>query len=674
MRNKLLIALAAAGCLCAPAGRAQTGADGLADLRYGRWGVDLSARDLRVRPGDDFDRYAGGAWANRTPIAADAIEAGVYDDLEQLSRRRIAAIIAGSDPRSRVGALYRSYLDEASVERRDDAPLRPLLKRIDRAGDAVDLARTLGAEKASFGAQPVDVASDIDIDDPQRPCLYVGQGGLGLPDRDYYLSERFARERAAYRDYAETLLRLTGDADPKGDADRVLAFETEIAKAHLPRADARDLAKSLRSKTVGDLKREAPGLDWDALFSGAGLSVRDGDRVVIGQGEAVARIAAVYARMPLPTLKAWARLRTTHDAAPFLSRRFAEPRDVFDRSLRGQEAQDSREKRALLLVDQLLVDDVGRAYAARFFSPQARAAAARVTADVKAALRRRIESSDWLSAPSKAVAAAKIDRLEVMLGYPDVWRDYGGVRLSSADLFGDVSKLRAEAWAFDRAQVRAVPDRRRWIIGPQTVNAYNGGQELKIVLPAARLQPPNFALSADPAVNYGALGALAGHEISHGFDNRGRLVDTQGRIRNWWTPQDVSTFEQRTAVLGAQYDAYESLPGLHLSGRLTMGENIADLVGVLAALDAYHASLGGKPAPVLDGLTGDQRFFLAYAQSRREKLRDDDLRFKATHDAHAPGRFRVIGPLRNVDAWYAAFGVAPGDRYYLPPEQRARIW
>ena len=645
-----------------------------ANLRYGSWGVDLTTRDLGVRPGDDFDRYAGGAWSDRTPIPADGSYAGPYDDLERLSQRRIAAIVAASRPDTPIRALYRSYLDEGAIARTGSAPVRSALTALTMIADREALAGWLGASAAGFGNRLFDLGVGLALDDPDVMRVHVGQGGLGLPDRDYYLLDRFATQRAAYRAYVEQSLGSSGSPTAAADADAVLAFETQIAKVHYRRADARDPAKSLRPGTVGELATVAPGFAWSAFMAGAQLPTAPATPIVLMQDRAVAGMAALYQATQLPVLKAWAAFHLIDDAAPYLAPTFADRRARMDQMLQGTTEQPSRERRALLLVNDLLGDDVGRDYVRRYFTAADRKGAATVVDDVRAALRRRLAASDWLSPGSRRIALAKLDRVQVMLGWPDTWHDHAGVRLRPDDLFGNVAALRAQEWAFQRSLLAHPVDSGRWIISPQTVNAYNGGQEMKIVLPAARLQPPNFSRAADPALNYGALGALAGHELSHSFDNRGRLVDAGGRIRDWWTPADVRGFEQRTAALGRQYAAYEAVPGVHLDPQLTMSENIADLVGLEAALDAYHARLGGRPAPVIGGLSGDQRFFLAYAQSRREKTREEDLRRRASRDAHAPGRFRVIGPVRNIDAWYAAFTVAPSARYYLPPAERAEIW
>ena len=669
----LMVTLSLLLCIAQVAAAQSPDSKDTGNLVYGKWGVDLTARDLTVRAGQDFDRYAGGRWADRTPIPADGREAGAYDDLERLSQRRIASIIETSAPKTRIGALYRSFMNTTGIEAAGLTPLRPMLSAIAAAADRDALAAWLGQSCGGFGIRPIDIDTGTALDDPKTMRYGVSQAQMGLPDRDYYLLDRFQPQRVAYRAYIEKLLTLAGSASPGPEADAVLAFETDIAKAQYSRTEARD-PKALRTATVADLEKDAPGFPWQSYLQGAGLSVTPDTQIIIGQDGAVRQIAALYTATPLATLKAWTVFHVIDDAAPYLAAPFVDANFAFRKTLDGVSEQPDREHRALSLVDKQLGDDVGRIYVHRFFTTADKAGAEIIVDNVKAALRRRLANNSWLSPDSRATALAKLDNYSVMLGWPDTWRDYSDLHFKTDDLFGNVAQIRAEDWAFQRTLLTHSLERGRWILSPQTVNAYNGGQELKIVLPAARLQPPYYSRTSDPAVNYGALGALAGHELSHSFDNRGRLVDPQGRLQNWWSDADVKAFESRTAVLGAQYDSYEAVPGVHLNGRLTMSENIADLVGLLAALDAYHASLHGKPAPIRDGLTGDQRFFLAYAQSRRQKQREQDLRDQATRDPHAAGKYRVLGPLRNIDAWYAAFDVKPTDPYYIPPETRARIW
>jgi len=664
--------LALAALLAASAMAAAHGAGPLDDKVYGAWGVDLAARDLSVRPGDDFDAYAGGTWAKNAVIPDDSSYAGPYQDLRRLSEARLKAIIEGSPPSSQIGALYRSYLDTATVEARGTAPLKTTLAAIGGAPDRAALAAA--AARPGFLALPIELYVDTDPANAKAMALTVVQGGLTFPDRDYYLLDRFAKERAALPPYVERALSLAGDREAARHAAAIVAFETAIAKVSYSRADSQDPTKSINPTTVAALARDNPGLPWADIFAAAGLPAAPEQRLIIGERDAIRAIAALWAATPLDTLKAWETFKLIDNSGRYLPKSFTDNYDQFGNTLRGSKTAPTRERRAIILVDQRLGELIGRAYVDRFFEPARKAALGQLVGDVKAALRRRLAANGWMAPATKQMALAKLDRMTVQVGYPDVWRDYSRLRIMPDDLYGNIERSLADDWAWQIARLGKPVDRRAWAMTPQTVNAYNGGQELKIVFPAARLQPPFFALTNDAAVNYGAIGAIIGHELSHSFDDAGRHIDVDGNFKDWWTKADETEFATRIAVLGKQYDAFEPLPGVHINGTLTMGENIADVAGVQAAYDAYRASLGGKPAPMIDGLTGDQRFFLAYAQVRREKATEAQLRSVVSSDEHSPGRFRVIGAVRNIDAWYEAFGVKPGDRFYVPPGERARIW
>jgi putative endopeptidase len=667
MKSKLIGLVLLVGCAAA-------GAQSLSlnDKAYGTWGVDLAARDLTVRPGDDFDYYAGGSWAKATPIPPDSSFAGPYQDLRRLSEARLHAIIETSPTSTPVGALYRSFMDEAGVERRGAAPLQTGLNAIDAAKDRDALAILLA--KPGLGGEPFEIYISKNPHNALKHAMGVWQTGLGLPDRDYYLLERFAPQRKAYLEYIGELLRLSGDTNSVADAATIAAFETEIAKRSMSRTDSNDPAKTINMMPISALTKVAPRFPWTRYIAAKGITVPATEQINVGPREAIIAISEFWSTTPLPTLKAWARFRLENDAAPYLPKAFVDANVTLTKALSGVKSAPTRERRGIILVDRQLGEMIGRDYAARYFDPARKTAMLTLVANVKAAMRRRLEANDWLTPATKAKALVKLDRMTVQVGYPDRWREYPGLSLKPGDLYGNIEACRASAWRWEVSQLKAPVDKRLWALTPQTVNAYNGGQELKIVFPAARLQPPFFGLNNDPAANYGAIGAIIGHELSHSFDDAGRRIDADGNFKDWWTPQDTAAFEQRIAVLGAQYDAIEPLPGVHINGKLTMGENIADVAGVLAALDAYHAMLGGKPAPIINGLTGDQRFFLAYAQARREKQTDDDLRDQLSSDEHAPSRYRVIGAVRNVDAWYDAFAVAPTDRYFIAPNKRARIW
>ena len=440
-----------------------------------------------------------------------------------------------------------------------------------------------------------------------------------------------------------------------------------------PEIEQRDPEKTYNPMPVAALEKSAPGFAWHPFLKAARLG--DVKTVVVGEKTALPKIADLFARTPLPTLKAWAAFGLTDSAAAYLSKPFVDARFEFrSKVLQGQPEQRPRWKRAIAVVNGSLGEAVGREYVAHYFPPEAKAKIDALVNDLKAALGARIEKLDWMSPATKKEALVKLSKFHTKIGYPDKWRDYSRLTVSADDLYGDVERSAAFEWDREVRRLNLPVDRTEWQMTPQTVNAYYDSQMNEIVFPAAILQAPYFAAGADPAVNYGSIGAVIGHEMTHGFDDEGRKSDGDGKLRNWWTKDDIAKFDARTKRLGDQYSSYEPLPGAHIKGDLTMGENIADLGGILIALDAYHLSLKGQAAPALDGLSGDQRFFLAFAQSWRDKRRDDALRQQLVADPHSPEAFRVNGVVRNVDDWYAAFAVKPGDKLYLAPDQRARIW
>jgi putative endopeptidase len=501
----------------------------------------------------------------------------------------------------------------------------------------------------------------------------VSQSGLNLPDRDYYLEPRFERQRAEYRTYAERLLTLAGWTDPAKAADAILAFETRIAKASWTNAQRRDRDKTYNPASPAEVARSAPGFAWGDYLEGAGLS--GVKRVILREQGAIPEIAKIYAETSLDTLKAYMALSLVDEAAPYLAPEFDQANFEFrGKVLTGQPQQQPRWKRAVNLVDDQLGEALGRDYVAAYFPPESKALMEGLVADIKAAMRGRIETVSWMGPETRAKALEKLSKFSVMIGYPDTWLDYTGLEMKPGDLFGDVSRARAWDWNRRVARLNSPVDRKEWSMTPATVNAYYSSTRNVIVFPAAILQPPFFDPAGDMAINYGAIGGVIGHEITHGFDDQGRKSDGDGRLSDWWTPQDAERFNAEAAKLGAQYSAFEALPGVFIKGELTMGENIADLGGLLLALDGYRASLKGAPAPVIDGLTGDQRVFYGWAQVWRTKLRDDRARQQLTTGPHSPPKARVNLPVRNIDAFHEAFGVKPGDPMYLPPEKRARIW
>jgi putative endopeptidase len=640
-------------------------------VRYGSWGVDLTAMDKTAKPGDDFDQFVNGGWKHRTEIPADQPSTGVGFDVFNRSQTQIRAIIEQAPPTSPLGGMYRSFMNETEVDARDDKPLQTDLKRVAALADKEAFARFMGDTNGAFGLTLVAAGVAPDPANPVMNTLFLGQAGLGLPDRDYYLTPTFKPQLDAYRAYIERTLRMIGDADPVKHADVVLAFETDVAKASWPAAERRDIDKVNNPMSIAELQTYAPGLNWDVYLTGSEIARRD--HAIVAEKTAIRDIAALYDRTPLATLKLWESFHVTEQAAPYLSKRFVDNRFTFTKTLTGVTELRPRWKRGATLIDSTLGELLGRAYVDTYFPASSKAMMNDLVANLKTAMAARIRQSDWMSPETKTAALEKLSKMDVMVGYPDMWRDYAGLKVDPADLYGNVQRSNRFEWEYQLSDLGKPVDRKKWGMTPQTVDAYNGGLENKIVFPAGILQAPFFDPKADAAVNYGAIGAIIGHEISHGFDDQGRKIDATGAVRDWWTKADADRFDAEAKRFGAQYDSYEPVPGMHINGELTMGENIADFAGVLVAHDAYRASLKGAAAPVLDGFSGDQRFYLAFGQAWRAKQRQDAQRAQMASDPHSPARFRIIGPLRNDDGWYDAFKITGGS-YYLKPGDRTRIW
>jgi putative endopeptidase len=641
-------------------------------LHFGSWGVDLTARDMAVKPGDDFDNYANGGWRAKTEIPADQASAGVDYDVYNLTQDQLRAVVSKAPADSQVGALYQSFMDEARVEQLDAKPLKEDLAKIDAISSLDEMTRFMGTTQGRFGISIVGPGPYADPDTPTINTLWVGSGGLGLPDRDYYLTDGFKTQRDAYRAYIARTLNMVGVADSEAAADKIMAFETEIAKATWPIADRRDFSKITNRMTMAELTAYAPELNWKAFFEGA--QIPDQKRLILQENTSVRDIVKLYASTPLDTLKLWEKFHVADQASPYLSKRFVDNRFAFTKTLSGVTEIRPRWKRGLTLVDGSLGELVGQTYVEQYFPASSKAKMQELVANLKLAMADRIKANSWMAPTTKAAALDKLSRMMVMVGYPDKFRDYSKLAVKADDLYGNVQRSGAFEYQYQLSDLGKTVDRKKWSMTPQTVNAYNGGLQNKIVFPAGILQPPYFDPNADPAVNYGAIGSVIGHEISHGFDDQGRKIDATGALKDWWTAEDAKKFEAQSEIFGAQYAKYEAAPGAFVNPKLTMGENIADLAGLQVAYDAYHRSLGGKPAPVIDGLTGDQRFFLAFAQGWRSKEREDSIKSQVASDPHTPSRFRVIGPVRNLDAWYAAFGIGPDSKFYIAPEQRVRIW
>jgi putative endopeptidase len=691
MLKRTLLAACAAGALAAtgaafaqppPAASPPAAAANLTAQRFGEWGFDVAGARPATKPGDDFFDYANGVYVDKLVIPADKSSFGAFNALSDLSQRRVHAILedaaktAGAQPTAsseKIGAFYRAYMDEARVEKLGAKPLQPDLAAIRAQKSKRDAAVLMGKAGEGFQASLFAMNIDADAKNPDRYVFMLGQGGLGLPDRDYYLDAKFAEKLAKYEVFVAKMLQLGGWADPAGSAKAVVAFETKIAKGSWSRIERRDPVKTYNPVTVADLERTAPGFDWRALIDSAGVS--KAPAIIAAETTAMTAEAKLFADTPLETIKAWQAFQLIRSAAPSLSSPFVDASfDFYGKTLSGQPENQVRWKRASNAVGRYMSEAVGEVYVARYFPPESKAKMLALVGDLQTAFRARIEKLDWMSPETKAQALGKLDGFTVKIGYPDKFIDYSALVIRNDDLYGDVQRANAFLWNRDRKRINQPVDHAEWGMPPQMVNAYYNPVFNEIVFPAAILQPPFFDPNGDMAVNYGAIGGVIGHEMTHGFDDQGRQFDAKGRLRDWWTAEDAKKFDARADRLGKQYDTYEPLPGAKVQGKLTMGENIGDQGGLTLALDAYRASLHGKPAPVIGGLTGDQRVFLGWAQVWREKNRDDALRQQVTVDPHSPGKFRVNGVVRNIDAWYDAFGVKPGDKLYTAPEDRAKIW
>jgi len=648
--------------------------------RMGPWGFDMAGRDTATPPGKSFFEYANGAYMQKLTIPADRSTYGAFNVLDELSKDRMRAVVdkaaadtSATGPSAQVGALYRSFMDEAKVEALGAKPLQVDLDRVRAARSRADVARLMGATAAGFGQSFFNPQVYDDAKDPLKYAVYLSQGGLTLPDRDYYLDAKFEPQRKAYEAYVAKMLGLAGWANPEASAKAVVAMETEVAKVSWTRAERRDDDKTYNPVKTAKLASFAPGFDWNAFLAGAHLTAAK--RVIVAENTAFPKIAAIYGKTDVETLKAWLAFTTIDQAASYLSKDFDQARfDFRSKTLSGVQAQQPRWKRGVNLVYGNLGEAVGKLYVDAYFPPENKARMEALVGDIQTALKARIQKLEWMSPETKQKALEKLGKFTVKIGYPDKWRDYSALKIVDGDLYGNVERAAAFDWNFRVARLNQPVDRTEWEMTPATINAYYSSTKNEIVFPAAILQPPFFDPEGDPAVNYGGIGGVIGHEITHGFDDQGRKSDGDGRLSEWWTKADEEKFNVQAERLGKQYSATEVLPGAKINGELTMGENIADLGGLLLALDAYHLSLKGQPAPVIDGLTGDQRVFLGWAQVWRGKYRDDFMKQILVSDPHSPPVARVDVPMRNIDAFYDAFGIKPGDPMYVPPEQRVRIW
>ena len=642
----------------------------------GTFGFDTAGMDRAVQPGDNFYMFANGTWARNTPIPADKSNYGMFTKLDDLSKERTRAIIeeAAKDPNSKIGNAYNSFLDTAAIEAKGLTPIQPWLNEIGSLSSRAGYA-ALAAKAGRYGISiPFGLYVGQDDKAPDRYVTQMFQGGIGMPDRDYYLQPdaRMKDVRAKYLAHMTNVLNLAGQANAAARAKAVLDFETEIAKVHWTQIDSRDATKTYNLMSLAKLQSGATGFDWAAFLQGSGLSAAT--EVNVAQPSAVNGIARLLAGAPLGVLKDQLLIRSIDQYSAVLPKAFDdEAFSFYGTTLSGTPQQEERWKRAVTFTTGALADDVSQIYVARHFPPETKAAADQLVRNVVQAMGRRIDSLTWMAPQTKVRAKAKLANFRTKIGYPSQWKNYSALEIRRDDPLGNA--MRAAEWAHNDNITRLGEPIRRWEWGmtPMTINAYANFGMQEIVFPAAILQPPFFDPNADSAINYGGIGAVIGHEISHHFDDQGAKYDENGRLNEWWTEADRKAFEAAGKALIAQYDAYQIFPDANVKGALTLGENIGDLAGLTIAHDAWVHSLNGAEAPVLDGFTGDQRFYLGWAQVWRRNYREANLRQRLITDPHSPSEQRAA-VVRNLDPWYPAFDVQPGQKLYLAPGQRVRIW
>ena len=654
-------------------------------------GIDPSLQDKTVAPGDDFDKYANGAWEKSAAIPADKSNISSFSVVNDLAETRTAALIddlAKANPTSgddaRIANFYKAYFDSNAIETAGTTALKADLDRIQAIPDKGAFADAMGAairaDTDPFNNNNYNTENLLGIfvtqslADPKTTVPYLMQGGIGLPDRDYYLSAdpAMAKIRAAYAPYVAKMMTLAGLSNADARAAKVVALERMIAQAHESLNDSQDSIKGNNPMKRADLIAKAPGLDWNRLLTAAKLPNQQD--FIVWQPASITKIAALVGSQPLEVWRDWLAFHRVNQMTDALPKAFDDAHFAFyGTTLSGTPQQRTRDKRALAATSKWLGDAVGKRYADKYFPASSKADVQAMVTNIKGALEKRIEGLTWMAASTKDEAKRKVATMAVGVGYPDKWRGYDNFEVRAGDAYGNLDRARLANYETQIGKIGQPVDKGEWWMTPQTVNAVNLPLQNALNFPAAILDKGFYDPNADAAAKYGAIGSVIGHEISHSFDNLGATFDADGRLRNWWTPTDLAHFQAAGQALIDQYNAYEALPGLKLNGKQELGENIADVAGLAAAYDAYHASLGGKPAPVIDGMTGDQRFFLAYGQSHRGKLRDAALRGRIATDVHAPGPWRVQ-TVRNLDAWYDAFGVKAGQKLYLAPEKRVKVW
>jgi predicted metalloendopeptidase len=648
--------------------------------------------DKSVSPGDDFFAYANGNWVKTTQIPADRSSVGAFliaDKERERQTRELLTGILGSRPaagsnEAMIADYYNAFLNTDAIDRAGMAPAKADLDSIAGIADKRQLSAAIGstlrADTDPLNATNYQTENLFGIfvtqglATPGETLPYLMQGGIGLPEREYYLGgdSKMAELRNQYRAYIATVMKAAGAPDPAAAAARILDLETKIARAHATREESEDFAKGAQVWSRADLEKRAPGIDWGALLGAAQLG--GAPKFQAYHAGAIPKLAALVGSEPLQNWKDWLAFHTLNQQASVLPKPIRDASFAFNgTALSGAKQQRPRDQIALNAVSNALQDAVGNAYVDKYFPASAKAEVQKMVDNIKAAFARRVQAIDWMAPSTKEEALKKVRSIVVGVGYPDRWRDYSALRISADNPYANQKNAGLSEYRYQISKIGKPMDRNEWWMPPQLVNAVNLPVQNALNFPAAIIQRPFFDPKADAAFNYGAIGSVIGHEISHSFDNNGALFDSTGRLRNWWTPADFQRFQKAGGALAAQYDAYEALPGLKVNGKLTLGENIADVAGLSAAYDAYRASLGGKEAPVIDGFSGDQRFFIAYGQAWASKMLEPTLRQRVLTDGHAPGQFRAL-TVRNLDAWYNAFGVKPGQKLYLAPERRVKVW
>ena len=657
------------------------------------WGFDEAGMNRAVEPGNNFFEYANGTYLKNLKIPGDMSSYGPFRILYELSLSRQKTILdeaakkvteQPTDDMGKIGTYYASFLDQKAVDRLGGKPLAADLETIRNVNDGKSLAAAFGASLKSMMFSTFQIGVEQDQKDPERYMLMLDQGmsigvsgGLGLPDTSYYTNPKLADKKKAYQAYIAKMLTLEGWPDAAKNAQAVVDLETALAKVEVPRDQTRDPLKIYNPMPVSELQKLAPDFDWVTFLTSAGLPAEglESRKIDVREPAGIKAMTAVLKAADPATLRAWLAFHLGDNAAGYLSSTFYDASfDFNSHTLSGVAQQSPRWKRAVRVTNGALGWALGREYVARYFPPSAQAQITDLVQKVKASFHDRLEHNSWMDEPTRKAALNKLDHFAIQVGYPKKWWDYSKLDIRKGDVYGNAVRGAAFSWQHDLDKLDKPVDRDEWGMTPQTVNAYNDPTMNEIVFPAAILQPPFFDPKGDTAVNYGGIGGVIGHEMSHGFDDQGRHYDEHGRLNDWWSKASTEAFQKLADRLAAQYDAQEVLPGLYVNGKMTMGENIADSGGLNLGLQAYHDSLHGQPAPVVHGLTGDQRVFLGWAQVWREKDRPDALRQQVLSNEHAPAITRVNIPAHNIDAWYGAFDVKPGQKLYLAPDQRVKIW